>query len=92
MRLLADYDGSHQFHQEAEQKQDGISDARALKGMLLTAMLIAMSVSVTVSIGELMNGVLRTTFLVIRLSVTTSEAENSILPGRMRKSLYVSPP
>ena len=58
----------------------------------LTAMCIAMSVSVTVSIGELMKGVLRTTLRVILLSVTTCCAAKSILPGRMRKSLYVRPP
>jgi hypothetical protein len=53
----------------------------------LTAMAIAISLSVTVSIGLLMNGVLSTTFFVIRLSVTTSDAGKSILPGRSKKSL-----
>jgi hypothetical protein len=49
---------------------------------------MAISLSVTVSMGLLMNGVLRTTFLVILLSVTTSEAAKSIFPGRIRRSLY----
>jgi hypothetical protein len=59
---------------------------------VLTAMEIAIWASVTVSIGLLIKGVLRVTFLVIRLSVRTSEAGKSILPGKRRKSLYVRPP
>jgi hypothetical protein len=53
---------------------------------------IAISSPVTVSIGLLINGVLRTTFLVMRLSVTTWWGEKSIFPGSIRKSLYVRPP
>ena len=53
---------------------------------------IAISSPVTVSIGLLINGVLRTTFLVMRLSVMTCWAEKSIFPGSIRKSLYVRPP
>jgi hypothetical protein len=48
---------------------------------------IAISVSVTVSIGLLRKGVFSTTFLVTRLSIITFEAGKSILPGRRRKSL-----
>ena len=58
----------------------------------LTANAMAMSLSVTVSMGELMKGVLRTTLRVMRLSVDVSLAAKSIFPGRRRKSLYVSPP
>jgi hypothetical protein len=65
---------------------------KASKKGVLTAMLMAISPSVTVSIGLLINGVLRTTFLVILLSVETSLAAKSIFPGKSRKSLYVSPP
>lgn len=57
-----------------------------------TAIEIAISSPVTVSIGLLINGVLSTTFLVMRLSVMTSWAEKSIFPGSIRKSLYVRPP
>ena len=53
----------------------------------LTAIEIAISPSVTVSIGLLMKGVFRVTFLVIRLSVITSWAAKSIFPGRRRISL-----
>lgn len=55
-------------------------------------MLIAISPSVTVSIGLLIKGVLSVTLRVIRLSAMTSEAAKSIFPGNMRKSSYVSPP
>jgi len=55
-------------------------------------MLIAMSVSVTVSIGELIKGVFNVIFFVILESSETAEAGKSMYPGRIRKSLYVSPP
>ena len=55
--------------------------------MELTAIAIAISLSVTVSIGLLIKGVFKTTFLVIRVSVCTSEAGKSIFPGRSKKSL-----
>jgi hypothetical protein len=47
----------------------------------LTAILIAISPSVTVSIGLEMKGVRRVTFRVMRVSAVTSEAAKSILPG-----------
>lgn len=43
-------------------------------------MAIAISLSVTVSIGLLMNGVLSVIFRVMRDSVVTSEAANDIFP------------
>ena len=68
----------------------GVGSSSSFKtGLLaqLTARAIAISLSVTVSIGLLMNGVLSTTLRVMRLSVETSCAAKSILPGRRRKSL-----
>lgn len=53
----------------------------------LTAMEIAISASVTVSIGELTKGVLRVILRVILVSTVTSLAAKVILPGRSRKSL-----
>jgi len=55
-------------------------------------MLIAMSVSVTVSMGEESKGVFNVIFFVILLSRVTEEAGKSMNPGRIRKSLYVRPP
>lgn len=55
-------------------------------------MATAISVSVTVSIGEESSGDLRTVRFVMRLSSPTSFAGKSMWPGRTRKSLYVSPP
>jgi hypothetical protein len=55
--------------------------------MELTAIEIAMSASVTVSIGELTKGVLRVILRVILVSTVTSLAAKSILAGRSRKSL-----
>ena len=55
-------------------------------------MLIAMSVSVTVSIGEEIKGVFNVIFFVILLSRLTEEAGKSMNPGNIRKSLYVRPP
>jgi hypothetical protein len=46
--------------------------------IILTAMAIAISASVTVSIGLDTNGVLSTTFRVILLSVTTALAAKSM--------------
>ena len=69
------------------QTQIALNKAPFADSCMLTAIAIAISPSVTVSIGLLMNGVLSTTFLVIRLSITTSDAGKSILPGRSKKSL-----
>lgn len=55
--------------------------------MRLTAMEMAISASVTVSIGELMKGVLRVILRVILPSTVTPLAAKSILPGRSKKSL-----
>jgi hypothetical protein len=65
----------------------GIGMMLGKKQVLLTAREIAISLSVTVSIGLLKNGVLSTTLRVTRVSVITSAGEKSILPGRIRKSL-----
>ena len=53
---------------------------------------MAMSVSVTVSIGEEINGVFNEIFFVMRDSRDTADAGKSMYPGRIRKSLYVNPP
>mmetsp|Transcript_80900 Transcript_80900/g.142660 ORF Transcript_80900/g.142660 Transcript_80900/m.142660 type:complete len:205 (+) Transcript_80900:1566-2180(+) len=56
-----------------------------------SAMFTAMFTSVTVSIGELTNGVLSRIFLVKLHSSWTTSGEKSMYPGSMRKSLYVRP-
>ena len=48
---------------------------------------MAMPLSVTVSIGELMRGVFRVNFLVMGDDRVTSLDEKSMYPGRIRKSL-----
>lgn len=64
-----------------------VSAISTIGGGQLTAIEIAMSPSVTVSIGELTKGVLRVILRVILVPKVTSLAANSILPGRSRKSL-----
>ena len=54
-----------------------------------SAMWIAICASVTVSIGDEMNGVLSSIFRVIRDLSETSFASNEMWLGRMMKSLYV---
>lgn len=55
-------------------------------------MAMAISVSVTVSMGDETNGVLSEVLRVMGLSSATPLAGKSMWPGRTRKSLYVSPP
>mmetsp|Transcript_113457 Transcript_113457/g.197037 ORF Transcript_113457/g.197037 Transcript_113457/m.197037 type:complete len:246 (+) Transcript_113457:1037-1774(+) len=55
------------------------------------AMAIAIWCSVTVSMGELTNGVFSVMFLVRRQSVPTRSAGKSMKPGSRRMSLYVRP-
>ena len=50
-------------------------------------MAIAILLSVTVSMGELTRGVLRVRLLVMGEERVTSDAEKSMYPGRIRKSL-----
>lgn len=55
-------------------------------------MAMAISVSVTVSIGEERKGVFKTVRLVILLSKLTAFEGKLMWPGSTRKSLYVNPP
>ena len=55
---------------------------------ILTAIAIAISDSVTVSIGEDTRGALRLIFLVIAELRSTSSAVKSMKPGKMMKSLH----
>lgn len=57
-----------------------------------SAMWIAISASVTVSIGDDTRGSFRLIFFVSLLSSDTAEDGKSMRPGSSRKSLYVSPP
>lgn len=54
---------------------------------LLTAIAIAMSASVTVSMGDETNGAFSVIFLVNGADKSTESAGKSTNPGRMRKSL-----
>ncbi len=56
-----------------------------------SAIMMAMLLSVTVSMGELMNGTLRAIFLVKRVVSCTSSTPKLMCPGRRMMSSYVNP-